>query len=117
MPTPETLKKSKDFKLIANNGVKFITKGDMVQCVSPEETSNATITFGYTVSKKVSKKAVERNLIKRRLRAIARELYKTHGQNGYRYVLIARKQAVSRSFETLKGDVEYALRHLHKPKA
>lgn len=117
MPTPVTLKKSKDFKHIANHGKKFITKGVVVQCIAPSDNSDEPISFGYTVSKKVSKKAVERNLVKRRLREIARAIYKTHGQNGYRYVLIARKMALSRPFETLKGDVKYALRHLHTPKA
>ena len=68
---------------------------------------------GFTCSKKVGN-AVARNRAKRRLREIARLVLPEHGQDGYDYVLIGRRDVTaSRDFEEMRGDLERALRKAH----
>lgn len=67
--------------------------------------------LGYTVSKKVSKLAVERNKIKRRLKAAVAATF-TAAKPGYDYVIIGKKTAMTREFEQLKGDLEFALKKI-----
>jgi len=66
---------------------------------------------GYTVSKKVAK-AVERNKIKRRLRAIFRaEQLKL--KDGF-YLLVAKQNASAASFEKLSQDITRSLSFFYK---
>ena len=67
---------------------------------------------GFTASRKVGK-AVVRNRVKRRLRAVAREVLARHGRSGYDYVLIGRRNTVSRPYRDLVTDLESALSRLH----
>ncbi len=68
--------------------------------------------IGFTASKKVGN-AVKRNLAKRRMRMIAREVLHGHGETGCDYVLIARAGlTIERDYQALRGDLEYALRKL-----
>lgn len=64
------------------------------------------------VSTKVSKNAVERNKIKRRLREIIRK-ETLFLKNGYDYVFIVKKPSVNTSFVFFKQAV---LKALHKTK-
>lgn len=68
----------------------------------------ATPRFGFTVSKKVGG-AVERNRIKRRLRAAARDVLVDHARRDYDYVLIARRPALDTAFAALVSDLADAL--------
>lgn len=70
---------------------------------------------GYTVSRHVSKKAVVRNKVKRRLREIARECLPKYAQPGYDYVFIAQSEAPNMAFIQLKEDAIRALKRLRKP--
>ena len=71
----DRLKKRSDFLWVQANGRKWISKGLIVEVANnTERGEDIGIRFGLTVSKKVSKLAVKRNLIKRRLRAIALEI-------------------------------------------
>ena len=64
---------------------------------------------GYTVSKKVGN-AVVRNRMKRRFRALAREILPTSGVPGADHVLIGRQSGIERPFAELRDDLLKALR-------
>lgn len=64
--------------------------------------------FGFTVSKKVGG-AVERNRIKRRLKAAVRDVVHAHAQPDFDYVLIARRAALDTTFAALVSDLVQAL--------
>ena len=65
--------------------------------------------IGITVSKKVGG-AVVRNRMKRRFRALARELMPPHGIAGADHVLIGRPDGIERPFASLRTDLMKALR-------
>lgn len=64
--------------------------------------------IGYTVTKKIGN-AVVRNRMKRRLRALARELLPEAGVAGADHVLIGRQGGIERPFEALRHDLAKAL--------
>jgi ribonuclease P protein component len=68
--------------------------------------------FGFTVSKQVGG-AVERNRIKRRLKAATRDVLLEHARPNYDYVLIARRPALDVAFAALVSDLADALKRVH----
>ena len=111
---PATLTKRADF-LLASRAKRQATKGLILQARkrAPDETSPDLVRVGYTCSKKVGN-AVNRNRAKRRLRAIAREVLPTKGQQGWDYVLIGRAgDTVDRPYIDLVNDLTYALNVIH----
>ena len=63
---------------------------------------------GFTVSKKVGK-AVVRNRMKRRFRALAREILASSGHAGSDHVMIGRSGGIEREFSLLRHDLTKAL--------
>lgn len=69
--------------------------------------------IGITASKKVGN-AVARNRVKRRFRALAREILPRAGIRGADHVLIGRTAALDLPYEQLKTDLLKALRRVIK---
>lgn len=66
---------------------------------------------GFTVTKKIGG-AVVRNRMKRRMRALAREIVPTHGLAGADHVMIGRAGGIERDFQRLRSELSSALERL-----
>lgn len=69
--------------------------------------------FGFTVTKQLGT-AVIRNRIRRRLKEAVRTTALTEARDGFDYVIIARKAALTKGFAELAGDISLALAKVHK---
>lgn len=96
----------RDF-LAANRGRRVPTP--VFVLLTHDRGEGAPQRVGFTVTKKLGN-AVARNRIKRRLRALAREMLPEHGVPHADHVLIARDAALTAPFEELRAHLSRALR-------
>ena len=82
-----------------------------VLLVRDRDDSDARVRLGITVTKKIGGAAV-RNRMKRRFRALARELLPEAGVAGADHVLIGRAGGVERDYGSLREELRKALRKL-----
>ena len=109
-----TLKRRADFLRI-RGGARWATPAFVLEA-RPEPdrlASGEEPRFGFTVTKKLGK-AVLRNRIRRRLKALVTASSQTAARKGYDYVLIARTAAASRPFPQLKKELEQAFHRVHE---
>ena len=79
-----------------------------VLLVRPREDGDPTMRVGFTVTKKIGG-AVVRNRMKRRFRALAREILPQQGYPGADHVMIGRSTGIERPFAMLRSDLANAL--------
>ncbi|MCP3733545.1 ribonuclease P protein component [Sphingomonas sp. RP10(2022)] len=96
----------RDF-LAANAGRRAPMPG-FVLLVHDRKDGDPAIRVGFTVTKKIGN-AVVRNRMKRRLRALARELLPAGGIRGADHVLIGRDGGIERDHALLKAEFAKAL--------
>lgn len=111
MTTPiTTLKKRADF-LKLRRGRKFVCTYFILRYAANADAGEGA-RVGYTVTTKCGN-AVVRNRIKRRLRALVRELFPGGAQAGMDYIFIALEQAKLHTvpYATLREAVRHALSH------
>jgi ribonuclease P protein component len=110
-----TLKRRPEFLRIRNGG-RFATPAFVLEGKRREEGDQTSSAggprFGFTVSKKVGS-AVERNRIKRRLKAAVRDVVRDHARGDFDYVLIARRAALDAGFAALVSDLIKSLGRVH----
>ncbi|WP_299410390.1 ribonuclease P protein component [Acaryochloris sp. IP29b_bin.148] len=92
LATPHRLKKSRDFGVVYRKGSRKSTQYLVVRAYRSRVNTNP-IRFGFSISQKVSKRAVVRNRIKRQLRAVCRQLL-PELQPGWDVVIVVRAAAV-----------------------
>jgi ribonuclease P protein component len=106
-----TIKKRADF-LAANGGLRAATPG-FVLLVRDRKDDDPRMRVGFTVTKKIGG-AVVRNRMKRRFRALAREVVAANGFPGADHVMIGRGNGIERDFGLLRTDLAVALDRLRK---
>jgi ribonuclease P protein component len=106
-----TIRKRADF-LAANAGLRATTTG-FVLLVRDRKDSDPSMRVGFTVTKKIGG-AVVRNRMKRRFRALAREIIAAKGISGSDHVMIGRAKGVERDFSLLRSELAAALDRLRK---
>jgi ribonuclease P protein component len=79
-----------------------------VLLVRPRDDGDPTMRVGITVTKKIGG-AVVRNRMKRRFRALARDIFPQAGVAGADHVLIGRAGGVERDFSALAAELRKAL--------
>lgn len=112
----ERLKKRPDF-LKAAKGRRWAMPGLVLQARRRDE-NGGSARVGFTATRKVGG-AVERNRVKRRLRAAVKAVAEQRSRDGFDYVLIGRRDTLTRSFDKIIKDLETALDkvHAHSAKA
>ncbi len=103
------LKRRREF-LRAAKGRKCAVDGLVLQAHNREDEAEPRI--GFTVSKRVGN-SPQRNRARRRLREAARLVMWDLAQVGFDYVVIGRRQTLTRPFDRLKQDFETALAVVH----
>ncbi len=103
----ERLKRRRDF-LAAAKGKKAPRRAFLLECRRREDDGPAR--FGFTVSKRTAKKAVERNRLRRRLKEAVRLLPPGYAGAGCDYVLVGRRSGITEPFSRLSADLAQALR-------
>ena len=101
---PAVLTRRSDF-LAANRGLRIARPG-FVLLARPNE--GAGLRFGITVTKKIGN-AVVRNRMKRRFRALVRELLPAEGLPHHDHILIGREGGIERDFARLREALRAAL--------
>ena len=102
----ERLKKRRDF-LAAAKGRRAPRRAFVLEVRRREDEGPAR--FGFTVSKRTAKKAVERNRIRRRLKEAVRLAAPGRALSGHDYVLLGRPAALTESFAAIEAALAGAL--------
>lgn len=105
----QPLRQRAEFLHLQSSGQKWVTPCFVVQALR-DESSNPPH-FGLTVTKKIGN-AVVRNRIRRRLRAVIDAYADLPSLAGWRFVLIARKDAETKEFDQLCRDLAWAVKRL-----
>jgi ribonuclease P protein component len=102
LPQGNRLKRRQDFQAVYQQGDRYSSPHLILRALPPsqatEPSQRSPCQLGISISQKVSKKAVTRNLIKRRIRAAFRELL-PHLSPGWKLVIVVRSQAVECNYE------------------
>jgi ribonuclease P protein component len=85
-----------------------------VLLVHPRGDGDPAIGLGITVTKKIGG-AVVRNRMKRRFRALARDVLAEAGISGADHILIGRQGGIEREFGLLRAELVKALAKANKP--
>jgi len=111
--SPGIIRKRADF--LACNKAKRQPMPGFVLLVRDRKDGDATMRLGITVTKKIGG-AVVRNRMKRRFRALARQILPQLGIKGADHVLIGREGGIERDYKQLEAELEKALRKIQRPK-
>ena len=104
---PAVLTRRADF-LAANRGLR-VSRPGFVLLARPNE--GAGLRFGITVTKRIGN-AVVRNRMKRRFRALLRDILPVHGLADTDHVLIGREGGIERDFAMLRQELEKAFKRI-----
>jgi ribonuclease P protein component len=115
-----TLKRRADF-LRVRKGARWSTAAFVLEAKArggedPATAGGPRARFGFTVTRRIGK-AVERNRIRRRLKAAVRHVGPDRAKDEFDYVLIARRPALTEAFAAIVAELEKALERVHRASA
>lgn len=114
-----TLKRRAEFQR-TRKGARWATPLFVLEAKARGDTSSAEgagqARFGFTVTRQIGI-AVERNRIRRRLKAAVKDVQVEHSRPEFDYVLIARRPSLTSSFDALVADLTAALDRVHRAPA
>lgn len=102
------LQKRRDFLRVGQSGRKWVSDSAILQVADSNESD---MFIGYTVSKRVSKNAVVRNRVKRRLKAAVCDVFPGAAKDAS-YVIIGRPGTLHQSYDKIKKDLYWCLKRL-----
>ena len=117
-PRLVTLKRRAQFLRI-RKGARWATSAFVLEAKRRDDEpadAQAEPRFGFTVTKQIGK-AVERNRIRRRLKAAVKDVQMAHARSDFDYVLIARRPALTSAYTVLVSDLVTALERVHRTSA
>lgn len=106
------LKKRRDFVRVAK-GIRMVVSTVILQAAPSLSEQKVPFKVGFTTTKKIGK-AVVRTRVRRRLRAVVREVFFDHAKDNVEYVLIGRYNTANCPYKDLKNDVKWALKKANK---
>lgn len=106
-----TLKKRGEF-LRVRGGPKWSGSAFLLDCKPALKPGPPR--FGFTVTKKLAKKAVDRNRMRRRLKEALRATLVDHAHDDFDYVVVARAGALEMPFPKLCQDLKTAFARVHR---
>lgn len=107
----DRLRHRPDF-LAANAGRRWATGAFVVLACPRADRAGMSARIGFTVTRKIGG-AVVRNRVKRRLRALAREVLAPVARPGTDYVMIGRPGGLDQPYATMRADLQRGLGKLH----
>jgi ribonuclease P protein component len=123
LPFEYRLKKIRDFTLVTKHGrwingafldVKVLVLAKNQEYFPAKEnpdTFKKQLKLAFAVGLKISKKAVVRNRLRRQLSEAARLLFKKgEPQAGYFVLVVPKKEALTKEYEALAGELEVLFR-------
>ena len=108
----DRLRQRADFLAVAN-GARVSSAAFALQTRRRDD--QGPIRVGFTVTKK-NGNAPQRNRIRRRLREVVKRLDVMSLRPNHDYVLVGRREALTRDFAVMLDDLRSALRRLDRPK-
>lgn len=100
-----------EFLRVAGARNKCVKPGLILQVLRRAHAPDSTFRVGFTASRKIGS-AVARNRARRRLKAVASEVMPDLARPGHDYVVIARKETLTRPYAALVRDLAAALKTL-----
>ena len=113
------IKKSIEFKKLQNTAKKIHSKS-FIFLYNPTIDKNVNpknlefCRYGITISKKTCKLATNRNLVKRRINNIFRELCPTSLKKNYDFVIIAKQQILEVNYNDLYNEFKLILTQFYE---
>jgi len=104
------LKKRADFLLVQSSGQKWISKGMIIQLRAND---GLGLRVGLTVTKRVSKLAVFRNRVKRRLKAVSEDILPSYQTQNLDIILVGRALTKERDYQDLRQDLAWSLKKMN----
>ncbi|HOO50509.1 MAG TPA: ribonuclease P protein component [Alphaproteobacteria bacterium] len=108
------LKQQAAFDSLRKSKLRWVSKGFALQAIprSTVEQSAPFNDFCVIASKKTAKSAVVRNRMRRRLKTMAQDVLPECAKNGYDFMIVARREALTLDADILRRDLQWCLKRL-----